>query len=244
MSGASPPTAKVRHWGRYALLAGVAIAIVTGIALRDEFSREALSGWLDGLGPWAGAVFMLAYAAGAVAFLPGLVFTITGGALFGPVLGTLFSLVGATTGATLAFLAARHGAGDWVAQRTGKRLDRLQAGIDREGWRFVALVRLVPIVPFNLLNYALGFTRLRLGTYVLTSFIAMAPGALAYVWVGHAGRQAIAGGGNVLQSIGIALGLIAAIAFIPRLIRSLRGPVEPAAPDAPDNPPDRERTDR
>ena len=237
-------TRQPRRWSRIALLAGIAIAIVTGLLLRDTVSREALTSWLDGLGPWAGAVFMVAYAIGAVAFLPGLVFTITGGALFGPVLGTLFSLIGATAGATLAFLAARHGAGDWVAQRTGHRLERLQAGIDREGWRFVALVRLVPIVPFNLLNYALGLTRLRLGTYVLTSFTAMAPGALAYVWVGHAGRQAIAGGGNVLQSVVVALALIAAIAFIPRLIRSLRGPVEPAAPANPDTPPDRERTDQ
>ena len=65
-------------------------------------------------------------------------------------MGTLNSLTGATLGAALAFLAARHGMGDWVARRTGRRLEQLQAGIDREGWRFVALMRLVPLVPFKI----------------------------------------------------------------------------------------------
>jgi len=197
--------------------------IGTGLLLREHVSREAITTWVDGLGPWAGLAFMTAYAAGAVAFLPGLVFTIAGGALFGPLWGTAYSLVGATLGAALAFLAARHGLGNWVAERTGRRLERLQAGIDREGWRFVALMRLVPLVPFNLLNYALGLTRIRLRTYVMTSLIAMAPGALAYTWVGHAGRQAIAGGGNVIQSGLVAIALMAAMAFLPRLVRSLRG---------------------
>lgn len=214
------------RWPRWAILAGIGLIIIAGVMMRDQINREALTGWLNGLGPFAGLAFMAAYAAGAVAFLPGLVFTISGGALFGPLWGTVYSLAGATTGAALAFLAARYGLGEWVAQRTGRRLERLQIGIDREGWRFVAFMRLVPLVPFNLLNYALGLTRIRFITYVVTSLVAMAPGAIAYVWLGHAGRQAIAGGGDVLQSGLIAVALIAAIAFLPRLIRSLRG-VEP-----------------
>ncbi|RZU98379.1 TVP38/TMEM64 family protein [Spiribacter vilamensis] len=211
---------------KIALLTVIAVLIAIGLTLRSEIDRETVANLITGLGPWAGLAFIGAYAAGAVAFLPGLVFTITGGALFGPVLGTLYSLIGATLGGTLAFLAARHGLGDWVATRTGQRLERLQRGIDREGWRFVALMRLVPLVPFNLLNYALGLTRVGVTVYVVTSFIAMAPGALAYVWVGHAGRQALAGGGNVVQSVLIALALIAVLAFVPRLVRSLRNDAE------------------
>ena len=216
-------TAALTKVVRWTIGAGLLLMIGTGLLLREHVSREAITTWVDGLGPWAGLAFMTAYAAGAVAFLPGLVFTIAGGALFGPLWGTAYSLVGATSGAALAFLAARHGLGNWVAERTGRRLERLQAGIDREGWRFVALMRLVPLVPFNLLNYALGLTRIRLRTYVMTSLIAMAPGALAYTWVGHAGRQAIAGGGNVIQSGLVAIALMAAMAFLPRLVRSLRG---------------------
>ena len=219
-----------RRW----LLVGTVVAIIiVGITIRDQISREAIAAWLSGLGPWAGLGFVAAYALGTVAFLPGLVFTISGGALFGPVWGTFYSLIGATAGATLAFVAARHGLGPAVERRSGARLNRLQAGIDREGWRFVALMRLVPLVPFNLLNYMLGLTRIGLRVYMLTSMVAMAPGALAYVWIGHAGRQALTGGGNVVQALLIAVALVASLAFLPRLIRSLRG----GLPDVDDRPP-------
>ncbi|MBS3786185.1 MAG: VTT domain-containing protein, partial [Gammaproteobacteria bacterium] len=87
--------------------------------------------------------------------------------------------------------------------------------------------RLVPLFPFNLLNYALGLTRIPVGVYVVTSFIAMAPGALAYAWVGHAGREALSGQGNWIQPALIALALIALVAFIPRFIQSLRKETTP-----------------
>ena len=63
-------------------------------------------------------------------------------------------------------------------------------GVSAEGWRFVAFVRLVPLFPFNLVNYAFGLTRIRVGEYVLASFVCMAPGALAYTYLGYAGREA------------------------------------------------------
>ncbi|MRH78175.1 TVP38/TMEM64 family protein [Spiribacter sp. C176] len=205
------------------LVFALVIAVITvGVFYRGQLDQAMLAETIDGLGVWAVIVFIAAYALAAVAFLPGLIFTITGGAVFGPVVGTVYSLIGATLGATLAFLAAKTVLGDWVAAKAGPRVNRLQQGIDREGWRFVALVRLVPLFPFNLLNYALGLTRIRLSVYVVTSFIAMAPGALAYAWVGHAGREALAGQGNWVQPALIALALIALVAFIPRLIQSLR----------------------
>jgi uncharacterized membrane protein YdjX (TVP38/TMEM64 family) len=83
-------------------------------------------------------------------------------------------------GATIAFMIARYVASDWVAARAGERLARLIRGVEEEGWRFVAFVRLVPLFPFNLVNYAFGLTRIRLGEYALASFVCMAPGALAY----------------------------------------------------------------
>ena len=82
-------------------------------------------------------------------------------------------------------------------------------------------MRLVPIVPFNLANYALGVTRIRLIEYVLTSFICMAPGAVAYSWVGYAGRQAMLGDEATIQYGMIAIGIFAAIIFGPRLIKRL-----------------------
>ena len=151
-----------------------------------------------------------------------LVLGLASGALFGPFSGTAWNLIGATLGATLAFLAARYVASDWVARRSGGRLKELIEGVESEGWRFVAFVRLVPLFPFNLLNYALGLTRIRLGPYVLTSLLAMAPGTVAYAWLGHAGRQAAAGGETGVRNLLLALALLALVAFLPRLLRRLR----------------------
>lgn len=209
-------------WKRGALLAVIVVVIVSGILLRDELSRETLERHIAALGVWAPLVFMATYAVGAVAFLPGLIFTVAGGALFGPLLGTLYSLVGASLGALLAFLGARFAAADWVASFSGQRLERLQRGIDHEGWRFVAFVRLVPLFPFNLLNYALGLTRIGLVPYTLTTFVCMAPGALAYAWIGHAGAEVIAGGRDAIQAVLLALGLVVAVAFLPRFVKRIK----------------------
>ena len=167
-------------------------------------------------------LFVAGYALATVLFLPGSVLTIAGGALFGPVAGTLYSLTGATLGATLAFLAARYLASDWVARSTGGRLAEFVKGVEAEGWRFVAFVRLVPLLPFNALNYALGLTRIPVGQYVIASYLAMLPGAAAYTYLGYAGREAFAGSDALMRHGLIALALLAAALFLPRLARRLR----------------------
>lgn len=202
------------------LLIGVALAML----YRDRFDAEALAAWTDSAGVAGPLLFMLIYAVATVLFLPGSVLTLTGGALFGPVLGTFVNLTGATLGATLAFLVSRYLASEWVAQRTGGRLKQLIAGVEEEGWRFVAFVRLVPLFPFNLLNYALGLTRIPLLQYIIASYICMLPGAIAYTYLGYAGREAVAGGEGLIQKGLLALALLAAVAFLPRLIGRLRKP--------------------
>jgi uncharacterized membrane protein YdjX (TVP38/TMEM64 family)/rhodanese-related sulfurtransferase len=159
--------------------------------------------------------------------VPGAIFGLAGGALFGPLWGTIFNLVGATLGATAAFLIARYLAQDWVRGKAAGGLDRLVAGVEAEGWRFVAFVRLVPLFPFNLTNYALGLTRIPLAQFVLATFVCMAPGALAYAWLGHAGREAVGGGGTAIRYGVIGLALLAAVAFLPRLLRRWRAEEAP-----------------
>jgi len=100
----------------------------------------------------------------------------------------------------------------------------IKAGAEEEGWPFVAFVRLVPVFPFNLLNYALGLTRLSVRTFALTSWLTMAPGALAYAYLGSVGREAISGGPAMMQKGLLALTLLAAVALLPVLIRHWRRP--------------------
>jgi uncharacterized membrane protein YdjX (TVP38/TMEM64 family)/rhodanese-related sulfurtransferase len=207
------------------LLLGLAIAgAAVWLALnRDRLDPALIQGWISSLGLWAPLAYVALFAVGAILFVPGAIFGLAGGALFGPLWGTILSLAGATLGATAAFVAARYLAADWVRRKCGGRLEQLIAGVEAEGWRFVAFVRLVPLFPFNLLNYALGLTRIPLAHYVLASLVCMAPGSLAYTWLGHAGREALAGNDAAIRYGLIALGLLATVAFLPRLVRRLRG---------------------
>jgi uncharacterized membrane protein YdjX (TVP38/TMEM64 family)/rhodanese-related sulfurtransferase len=167
-------------------------------------------------------VFVLAYAVATVAFMPGSMFGLAGGALFGPLWGSLWNLSGAMLGASVAFMLSRTVAGEWVARRVGGRGAELMRGIDEEGWRFVAFVRLVPLFPFNLLNYALGLTSIPFWHYVAASTLAMLPGVVLYTWVGYAGREALAGGEHAPELIVAAIALFAAVSYLPRFVRRLR----------------------
>jgi len=212
-------------WARWSLFAVLAVGIALAVIYREQFDAAALQDWVQGAGAAAPVVFMLIYALATVFFLPGSVLTLAGGALFGPVLGTFYNLTGATIGATLAFLVARYLASHWVERKTGGRLKQLKEGVEGEGWRFVAFVRLVPLFPFNLLNYALGLTRIRLSHYIVASYIFMLPGAIAYTYLGYAGREVLAGDLGVfkiVQTGSIALGLLAVVVFLPRLIGRVR----------------------
>ncbi|VAW23909.1 DedA family protein, putative [hydrothermal vent metagenome] len=207
---------------RVLLFIGVFAAIVLAALNRDLLDVALIDLWLSQLGLWAPLAYMVLFALGTILFAPGALFALAGGALFGPLWGTLFNLLGATIGATIAFLIARYLAGDWVQSKTGSRLQRLIEGVEAEGWRFVALIRLVPIFPFNLSNYAFGLTKIPLFTYALTSLITMIPGALAYTWLGFAGREAIEGNGSAIKYALLGLALFAAIAFLPPIIKSMR----------------------
>jgi uncharacterized membrane protein YdjX (TVP38/TMEM64 family)/rhodanese-related sulfurtransferase len=207
---------------RLALVLLLAAAIGWVLTHQDELKLESIQPALNALGVWAPIGFILIYATATVLFFSGAILSFAGGALFGPVWGTAWNLAGATLGASAAFLLARTIAGDWVARRVGGRSRRLVDGVTAEGWRFVALMRLVPLVPFNLLNYALGLTGISLPAYVLTSAICMLPGAIAYTWLGYASRSAAAGDLAALRYGLLGLGVLTMVIFLPRLFRRFR----------------------
>jgi len=205
------------------LLGVLAATIALALVYRERLDPRALDEWVSGAGVLGPLAFIAIYALATVLFLPGSVLTLAGGALFGPVWGTVYSLAGATLGASVAFVLARYVAADWVERKASGRVKQLIDGVRDEGWRFVAFVRLVPLFPFNLLNYALGLTRIGLGAYVAATFVFMLPGAFAYTWLGYAGREAVAGGEGLVRKVLIAVALLGAVAFLPRLARRLRG---------------------
>ncbi len=213
-----------RRW----LLVVVALLVIAGGAggvwvFNGTITAEALEAWLAGLGVWAPIGFVLLYGVATVAMVPGSVFDVAGGALFGPYLGTLLDLSGGSLGAALAFLVARYLARDWVEARAGPRTQGIMRSVDADGWQFVAFVRLVPIFPYNVMNYLLGLMRIPFHHYMIATVVFMAPSTVVYTWIGHAGREAIAGDTDNLYCALIALGLLATMIFLPHFYKRWRG---------------------
>lgn len=147
---------------------------------------DQLSGWIRSAGAAGVVVFAVVYVAAAVFMLPGSVLTLMAGFAFGPVWGTVLVSPVSVLAATLAFQLGRTVARERVASRAGGdlRFSAIDRAIGDQGFRVVALLRLSPVLPFNLLNYALGLTRVSLRDYVLASWIGMLPGTVLYVYLG------------------------------------------------------------
>ncbi len=175
---------KARGWLKPALFALFLLAVVILARLLGLGERLGdLRDWIEGLGAWGPVVFVPLYALGVVAALPGSALTVAAGALFGSVLGVIVVINAATLGASLAFLIARYLARDSIVAWLSKneKFQRLDDLTEKHGAIIVALTRLVPIFPFNLLNFGFGLTSVPFWTYVLWSWLCMLPGTILYV---------------------------------------------------------------
>src|SRR5690349_23278219 len=146
-------------------------------------ARQATLGALYAERPaWVIGVYSLVYIAVTALSLPGAtVLTLAGGAIFGLGLGTLVTSFASSIGATLAFFAARHLFRDVVKRRFGARLDAIDAGLAKDGAWYLFTLRLVPLVPFFVINLLMGLTRMKAATFYVVSQIGMLPGTLLYV---------------------------------------------------------------
>ncbi|MDH5654864.1 MAG: VTT domain-containing protein [Spirochaetia bacterium] len=211
-----------KNFSRLLLFILTGTAITFAFIYREYIHADQLQQWVEEAGPVGPVLFMILYIIATPLFIPGSIFALAGGALFGPVMGTSYNLTAATIGAIISFFLSRHIASDWVEKKSGGFLKRLIQGVEQEGWKFVAFVRLVPLFPFNLLNYALGLTKISFLQYSIATYICMFPGALAYTYLGYAGKEAAAGGEDLIQKGLIALALLATAAFLPRFIMLMR----------------------
>ncbi len=199
--------------------------------------------WTQGLGFWGPLVVAGFYVLAAVLFLPGSVLTLGAGFLFGVPTGLLTVWIGANLGAFAAFLVGRTIARDWVARKVGKnpKFAAIDDALGREGFKVVLLLRLSPVFPFDLLNYALGLTKVSFRDYALASLIGMLPGTLMYVYFGSAarslaevaaGKMETGSGGILFFWIGLAATIAVAL-FVTRLARkSLKAVEASAAPES------------
>lgn len=149
-------------------------------------NRDSLLGYTESHFGLAMALFIGIYILQTAFSLPGgAILTLTGGFLFGSVLGTLAVNIGATIGATLAFLAARYLLRDWVENKFGDRLGAIQAGFANNAFSYLMTLRLIPAFPFFLVNLVSGLTRVNLGTYALATSIGIIPGSFVFAFAGR-----------------------------------------------------------
>ncbi|RMF92017.1 MAG: TVP38/TMEM64 family protein [Candidatus Schekmanbacteria bacterium] len=155
-----------------------------------------LRNWIEKLGKFGPIAFIMLYIIATVAAIPGSVITAAAGVLFGPLLGTICVSIGSTAGASLSFIIARYFARDstvrWLSKN--EKFGKLDELTEKHGAIIVAITRLVPIFPFNLLNYGFGLTRVKLGTYVFWSWLCMLPATILYVVGAAAFTEGLANG--------------------------------------------------
>ena len=197
--------------------------------------------WIRGQGPAGTALFAAAYVAAAVLLLPGSVLTIGAGFAYGPLWGFVLISPVSVLAATTAFLLGRTIARDWISRRLGQdpRLAAVDAAVGQSGFKIVLLLRLSPLFPFNVLNYTLGLTRVRLRDFVLGSWIGMLPGTALYVYIGSLVTSASELASDTHPSAGVegrvllVVGLVATLAVVVLVTRIARKALKHALDQVP-----------
>jgi uncharacterized membrane protein YdjX (TVP38/TMEM64 family) len=208
----SPPATGLRIWRGLAAIAVIGALVAAWWLLPVASWIEAFRVWVAEQGIWGHVIFAAVYAIATVALAPGALLTLAAGVAFG-LQGFPTVIIGATIGAALAFLIGRYFARAWVERQI--ETSRIFLAIDRavaeDGWKIVGLMRLSPLVPFNLQNYFFGVTKVGFWPYLITTFFGIMPGALLYVWIGSLGAAAGASSGdeasfykNVAYGVGLA----------------------------------------
>jgi len=179
------------------------------------FNPQALFDALCSLGPWTVPIFLAAHILSTAVGVPGTLLVIVGGAKFGLWWGSLWSLIGATVGAIAAFWVARYLLQDWFRDRFAKHkiYRNLDKVMDTHSFNCVLAVRFAPLSPFNLVNFLFGLTSVPVSAYALGTLVGIAPGTVAYTWLGLAGLEAIQGKG--LWPLTLALGFLAILSVVP-----------------------------
>lgn len=185
--------------------------------------------WTEGIGVW-GPVFVVVFYVGAcVLFFPGSVLTLGAGFIFKLLVGTITVSIGSTLGACAAFLVGRTVGRGWISSKiaTNKKFAAIDSAVGQQGFKIVLLVRLSPVFPFNLLNYAFGLTRVSFAKYALASWIGMMPGTVMYVYFGTglrnladaaAGKVETGIAGRIFFWLGLAVAIVVTV-FVTRLAR-------------------------
>jgi uncharacterized membrane protein YdjX (TVP38/TMEM64 family) len=211
-----PPLAALRMAGRLALLALVIAGIGYAVANRHALDADSLAAAIARY-PAAPLVFLLVHIVASLVFFPRTVLGVAAGAMFGAWWGTLWAALGSTLGAVAGFLLARYVNAGFIDLESMPRFGPVLLRAERGGWRAVAVLRLIPVIPHSLSNYALGLTRLNVAAYTLGSFLGQLPMTIACAEFGAAGQQIAAGKAGWIAPTLIGIAALAITIIVPKL---------------------------
>lgn len=231
----------IKLWPIYIIAAGLGLAYALG--LQNYLTAEALlenAVWLDQLVKNNLLLVLIAYiaiyATATTFIVPGGILTIAGGFLFGLAIGTPATLIGATIGASILFFASKTSVGEALRQIAGPFLGKMEKGFNQNAFSYMFALRLMPIFPFAVVNIAPALLGAKYREYVITTFLGIIPGTLAYTWIGAGLKGSIVAAaeagedldiGELISAsaanIGPALLVLGVVALIPVAYQKITG---------------------
>ncbi len=195
-----------------------AIFAVRATGVTEYLEQEKLRALIEGYGALAPIIYMAIFCIAPALFLPGLPISIVGAILFGPFWGVIYTISSATLGACVAFLVSRYLARDWIEGKLkSPRWRHLDEQVETHGWKMVAFTRLIPLFPFNLLNYAFGLTRIKFSHYAIATLIFMLPGTIAFITFSSSLLDLLRG--EISPTFLLGLGLMVLVSLIPMVYK-------------------------
>ena len=180
------------------------IATVIGIVLLSGIDRSQLQLWLQQMGIWAPVLYILIYSIATICILPSTPLNLTGGAIFGAVWGTVWTSIAAILAAVLAFGFSRTIGRSFVAQKLVGKWESIDREMQQGGFFYMFAIRLLPLIPYGIVNFAAGLTSIKFRDYFLGTLIGTVPGILPFVMMG-AGLTALKQGDVLPLLVGLAL---------------------------------------
>ncbi len=209
---------------------GLIVLIIVGIKYSgldlSKISPDKIEEYIKSLGIWGPIAYMIFYMVRPLILFPAGLLTAIGGAVFGPVLGTAFTVVGATGCAMWEFLVARYVGRDWAMKKFGKHISKIDDHLDKHGIWTLLLIRFIPNLPYDVQNYCLGLTKIKFPVYSIGTFFGIIPGTFAFCYLGRSLFE-----GNVGKIL-IAVLIIAGLILFQRWYKKKKGAKEAATEGA------------
>ena len=201
----------------------VLVALAAGMALvviyRDQIDYQVIADWTKNHSWWETALeFIAVHILAGLLFVPRVFLALAAGALFGPIWGSVLATAGGTLGALIGFVLVRFVNSDAVKLREAPAIGPWLERAERQGWRFVLIVRLLPLLPHSLVNYVFGLSRIGVLPYVVGSALGMLPSAIIYANLGDTGRGAVQGQADYWLIAAWRLALVFISWLLPKLI--------------------------